>query len=279
MAIEIEMVNTIWTYWHQGIDEAPEIIHHCIRSIENHHQDWHIHILDKHSVTDFIEIPDIKSDVLKNMNLPHYSDLIRTKLLIKYGGVWADPTCYFTTSLGTWLPEHLDAGVFFFHKPGRDRIISTWFIAAEPRHPLLIKEYEELCYYWNRHDFRNLGRKEKSKTEYWLNRIINRNLDWPRIWFHPVMTKFVRLYPYMVYHFKVYDLIKRDSNIEEFYKKMNKFSADIPHKMQQFGLLEPLKEEAKKWIDQKRSPLYKLNWKINSGQIPAGSTLDYLIQH
>ena len=272
------MRNTFWTYWHQGIDEAPEIIHHCIRSFKAHHPDWQIHILNNNSVKDFIEPPEVKKEILDKMSLAHRSDLLRTKLLIKYGGVWADPTCFFTKPLDKWLPEYLDSGLFFFHKPGRDRIISNWFITCEPEHPFLIRLYEELCNYWNDYDFRNMGRTEKSKVEHWLKRIINRNLEWPRIWFHPIMTNLLRLYPYMVYHFKVYDLIQHDSELREYYEKMNKFSADIPHKMQRFGLLEPLSKEAKRWIDQKRSPLYKLNWKLKSDQIPDGSTLDYLIK-
>ena len=268
----------LWTYWHQGIDEAPEIIHHCIKSFEIHHPDWQIYVLDKNTVNEFIEIPNIKRDVLQKIGLAHRSDLLRTKLLIKYGGVWADPTCFFTKSLNSWLPQYMDAGLFFFHKPGRDRIISNWFIASKPKHPFLVKLFKELCNYWNNYNFRNLGRKEKSTTEYWLNRLINRNLDWPRIWFHPIITDFFRLYPYMIYHFKVYDLIRRDSEIEEYYKNMNKFSADIPHKMQRIGLLEPLSEDAKRWVDQICSPLYKLNWKLQTDQIPEGSTLDYLIK-
>jgi hypothetical protein len=210
------------------------------------------------------------------MTLAHRSDLIRTQLLIKYGGVWADPTIYFMKPLDEWLPDYMDADVFMFHRPGRDRVISNWFIAAEAKNPLLEKIYSELCTYWNDHEFKNLGRKEKSSVEQWLNRIINRNLSWPRIWFSPIMTRIFKLYPYMVYHFKVYDLIQSDRESAEIYRKMNKFSADTPHKMQRFGLLEPLSDEARQWIDEKKSPLYKLTWKLKSPSIPEGSVLHYL---
>ena len=52
----------------------------------------------------------------------------------------------------------MDAGVFMFHRPGRDRAVSNWFIAAEPNQPLLVRLYEALCRYWRENNFRNLDR-------------------------------------------------------------------------------------------------------------------------
>lgn len=233
--------------------------------------------MDQKNVEDYCDPLPIKEEVLNKMTLAHRSDLIRTKLLIKYGGVWADPTCFCIQPLEEWLPDYMDAGVFMFHRPGRSRIISNWFIAAEPNNPLLEKLYSELCMYWNKHHFVNLDRKEKSILEHWLNRFVNRKLNWTRIWFSPIMTKIFRLYPYMVYHFKVYDLIQTDEKCAEIFHAMNKYSADIPHKVQRFGLLNPLPNEARKWIDEKKSPLCKLTWKLGSTKIPKGSVLDYLI--
>lgn len=233
--------------------------------------------MDQKNVVDFCDPLPIKEEVLKKMTLAHRSDLIRTQLLIKHGGVWADPTIYFVRPLEEWLPEYMDAGVFMFYRPGRSRIISNWFIAAEPNNPLLEKLYSELCMYWNKHHFVNLGRNEKSTLEHWLNRIVNRNMSWTRIWFTPIMTRMIGLYPYMVYHFKVYDLTKRDKECEVILQTMNKYSADIPHKVQRFGLLEPLSDEAREWIDEQQAPLCKLTWKLESSTVPKGSVLDYLI--
>jgi hypothetical protein len=274
----VQDINKIWTYWHQGFDQAPEIIQHCIASWMRHHPNWEIHLLDQHSAKEFIDGPDVEEKVIQKLGLAHHSDLLRTQLLIKYGGVWVDPTCFCVQPLEEWLPEDMDAGLFMFHRPGRDRIISNWFIASEQENYLLVRLYDELCDYWNQYDFRNLGRKGKSKTEIWLNRILNRNLDWPRIWFMPLMTHAFKLYPYMVYHFKVYDLIKTDSDCAEVYQKMNKYSADIPHKMQRFGLLSPVTDEVRGWVENKRSPIYKLTWKLNGADILEGSVLEYLIQ-
>lgn len=82
----------------------------------------------------------------------------------------------------------------------------------------------------------------------------------------------------MVYHFKVYDLINTDSECAAIFQKMNKYSADAPHKIQRFGLLEPLTDEARQWIDESRSPLFKLTWKLDIQPIPNDSILDYLLR-
>lgn len=255
----------------------PKVVQACTEQMKQFHSQWNIHFLDSESVNDFIDPIPIRSDILNKMTLAHRSDLIRTQLLIKYGGVWADPTVYFVKPLDEWLPEVMDSGLFLFSRPGRDRIISNWFIAAKSGNPLLIKLYEELCDYWNNNDFRNLERLEKSKTEEWLNRIINRNLEWPRVWFSPMMIKLIKLYPYMVYHFKFYDLIRRNSECKKNWEKTPEISADGPHHLLRLGLLKPLRDEAKEWIDQKKSPLFKLTWKLDKEKIPEGTVLDYLI--
>ncbi len=253
------------------------MVRRCIEQLHNLHPDWKIHLLDAENVYEYIEPLPVKEEVLSKMILAHRSDLIRTQLLIRHGGVWADPTVYCVEPLDEWLPEKMESGLFLFSRPGRDRIISNWFIAAEPGNHLLIQLYGDLCDYWNRYPFRNLGRKEKSKTEYWLNRIINRNLDWPRIWFSPVMTRLLKLYPYMVYHYKFYDLIKRDQDCKIIWRMMDKISANPQAKLKRYGLIKPVNEELKKHIDEKKCLVHKLTWKLNMKENSQYSVLNYLL--
>ena len=53
-----------------------------------------INILDKFNIHDFTGPINIRDCILDRMTLAHKSDLIRTKLLLEYGGVWIDPTCF-----------------------------------------------------------------------------------------------------------------------------------------------------------------------------------------
>ena len=93
----------IWTYWHQGFDQAPRLVKKCTEEWIRIHPSWKIHLLDSSSVREFIDPLPIKSEVLDKMKLAHQSDLVRTQLLIRYGGVWADPTIWPLVPLDDWL--------------------------------------------------------------------------------------------------------------------------------------------------------------------------------
>jgi len=271
------MEHPIWTYWHQGFQSAPYIVQKCIDQIQELHPEAKIHLLDKHNVYDYAERVQVKEVTWSKMSLPHRSDLLRTQLLIKHGGVWIDPTVYCLLPLQGWLPEYMYDGLFLFHRPGNDRIISNWFIASEKGNYLLQKLYDSLIDYWNDHSFRNLESKKVSSLEYWCKRLINgRTLMLSQLWLSPIFTKVLRLYPYMIYHYMFYYLIRTDSKCRRIYENMPKLSADGPHRLQRLGLLQPLSKEGKKLVDDKKHSLQKLKWKIQPNNIPNNSHLLYL---
>ena len=268
--------RTIFTYWHQGVDQAPPVVRECIESLRTRNQGWTINILDSQNFRKWAEATPIDSDIWSRLSLAHRSDILRTQLLIKYGGVWADPTVWFCKSLDEWLPEVMDAGVFMFHRPGRDRAISNWFIAAEPGNPLLQRQFDALCTYWQENEFDNLNGPMSASGRV-LKRILNRNLELPRLWLRKPFIKLFRTYPYMVYHYMIYDLVRSDSELGAIWDRMPKVSADIPHFPAHKGLFEPLDSETKDFIDSRKAPLFKLTWKLPSDSIPEGSVLDYLL--
>lgn len=273
------MTPIIWTYWHQGFDQAPYVVKQCINRLQLLHPDAAIHLLDQHSIYDFADIVPIPANKWGKIVLPHRSDLLRTQLLIKYGGTWLDPTAFCLTKLTDWLPQYAEKGLFLFHRPGKDRIISNWFIAAEKDNKLLSQLYHSLVDYWNHNDFRNLGRRDPSVLEYWSNRILNgRSLALSQLWLSPLFTKLLRLYPYMIYHYMFYHLIKTKPECRALYEAMPRISADGPHRLQRLGLLAPATAEGRDLIHNKTVPLLKLNWKISTQDIPSDSHLAYLFK-
>ena len=73
-----------------------------------------------------------------------FSDLLRLKLLAKYGGVWADATLLCSTPLDHWV--HLcDAvrNLSGYQRPRRERTISSWFVAACPESIMIEKLLNE----------------------------------------------------------------------------------------------------------------------------------------
>lgn len=273
----MKIPRTIWLYWHQGFEEAPEIIKNCVSQWQLLHPSWTIHLLDNKNVDKFIDPLPLSDDKLDELTLAHRSDLIRTKLLIQHGGVWADPTCFPLKPLDNWLDKQMTSGLFLFYKPGRDRIISNWFIASEKENPLLKKLLTELCHYWENNTFVNLGNQYVWYEKY-VKKIYNRSLRSTQLWFTWFTRKVLKLFPYMVYHYTFYQLISRDPQSKIQWANMAKISADGPHKLQRAGLLSPVTRNIKELIKQKETPLFKLTWKIKATTWTDDSVLGYLFK-
>lgn len=270
--------KTIFTYWHQGFDAAPPVVKACARNLIQLHPGWEIHLLDQGSAPawlDPIRIPDHR---WQQLSLAHRSDLIRTQLLIKHGGVWADPTVWFTRPLDNWLPDQMPAGLFLYRYPGRDRAISNWFIAAETGNRLLMRLYDKLCKYWAENQFENFDRPMGS-TAHFIHRILSRNTELPRLWLNPLVIRLFRTFPYMIYHYAFYDLVRTDAECRAIWDRMPAVPADGPVGLLRHGLNERFDDVAKcLLLGPDRAPLYKLTWK-GIPQRPAEDTvLGFLVQ-
>ena len=213
----------IWMYWHQGFENSPELVQKCTAKWTELNPSWEVVLLTQKNLSEYLDALPIPSVIQGKMLLAHKSDLIRTQLLVKYGGVWADPTTYPLQKLDDWLPAYMTSGLFMFQNPGRDRVISNWFIAADKNNSLLAQLFTELCAYWSENNFKNLGAHTRSRLIQNLEVIINRNTDWPLVWFSPLMTKIFRIAPYLIYHYKFYQLVKNNLNLGRYFNEMPVF--------------------------------------------------------
>ena len=267
----------IYTYWHQGFDNAPRIVQACTAQLAYENIGWEVEAYDAESAKKIIRSIPISSERLSCLGHAHLSDLIRTKLLIDNGGVWVDPTVFVTRPLDNWLPSKMAAGIFLFSHPGRDRLISNWFIAAEAGHPILVSLYDSLCSYWDNNDFRR-GQSQSTRAGRMLARAINRNLTLPVLWFSWPVRRLLRQYPYMVYHYMFCRLVRNDAHLKEIFSAMPIVSADKPHALQRIGLGAPFGADAIRVLRDHDIPLHKLNWKVRAGGENADTVLDHLIQ-
>ncbi|MEM9823671.1 MAG: capsular polysaccharide synthesis protein, partial [Bacteroidota bacterium] len=83
--------------------------------------------------------------------------------------------------------------------------------------------------------------------------------------------------PYFWFFYLFEKLYHQNKVFQTIWDQTPKFSADIPHKIQHFGIFAPLDEAIKKDIDQAVDPLYKLTFKFDQEKLKAGSTLHYLL--
>ena len=266
----------IWILWLQGLSEAPFIVKKCVDSWVKENPEWEVVVLDSSNLNQYISL-DLPNQSLKQLSLNHRSDLIRVQLLSKYGGVWADATAFCVKPLDDWIDDYTNSGFFAFYKPGRDRIVSSWFIASSKGCPIVTKLGEQLALFWSKNTF-NINGKLQRKLRRPLEKTLGVSVITTRLWFSFWVIKLLKIYPYYIFHYMFERLVSSDRDCQAIWNHTPKISADGPHKIKRLGLFSPIDEEIKHDIDTKRIPVYKLTWKYDPSQYSSASVLYYLIQ-
>lgn len=133
-------------------------------------------LITKDNLNDYIDIPKFIWNRLDtgSMSLTHFSDYVRLSLLCKYGGIWADAACFFSSK----IPEPVgESNLFFFCSPtwlaynnsisisnvasvknipyslGTLHAGSSWFIVAKNGKSFLLRTVKKILeIYWGRED-------------------------------------------------------------------------------------------------------------------------------
>lgn len=154
---DVSIPKTVWFCWFQGLLQAPDLVKVCYETIKRNCKDFKIIVVDKNNFNKYANIPEI---ILEKWNKgiitnTHFSDILRTALLLKNGGIWIDATVLLTESIPA---EILDSKLFLFetYKPGRDGKaynISSWFIASCPNSIVFQQVMILLTKYWERNNY------------------------------------------------------------------------------------------------------------------------------
>lgn len=136
-------------YWDSGIETAPELVKACVQSWQDHNPGWTFNIWDGDSANRIVD----RAQFPANLKTTPYSDILRTFLLDKIGGVWVDATVFCTRPLDDWLPYLMTHCDFFaFRRPGPDREIASWFLASRPGRPIIRQLRAAVMDYWRRQE-------------------------------------------------------------------------------------------------------------------------------
>ena len=114
-ATPISSNTPIWVCWWQGEDQMPEMVKQCFKFIVKNSNGHNVNLITKENYSEFIDIPDyvIQKVSDKSITLAFLSDIIRTSLLAKYGGLWIDSTYWVTR------PLNIDGYKFFSIRQNR----------------------------------------------------------------------------------------------------------------------------------------------------------------
>ena len=267
------MPKTIWFLWFQGLDSAPYIVRKCHESWVARNPGWRVITLDEAALPSVASV-DYSAGNIGRLSRQHRADLLRLDLISHHGGVWADATCFCVQPLDDWLVPSIASGFFAFSRPRPGRIISNWFLAAEPGNALASRMFAEMLAYWGDHAFRNQQRQLVVKV---LTRLLARSPRTRRLWFSPVVRDWLRVGPYFAFMYTFERLVSDDPQCARVWRDTPKLSAVGPHRLYRAGLLSPATAELRSEIDRREVPVYKTAWDLGGRAIPAGSNLGYLL--
>lgn len=88
--------DKVWICWWQGIENAPEIVKSCVKSIKRNSEHHEVIIITEENYHDFVNFPAWLEEKKEKgiISRTHYSDLLRLEILSLYGGLWLDSTFY-----------------------------------------------------------------------------------------------------------------------------------------------------------------------------------------
>ena len=134
-----DVPKVIWTFW--ASYEVPNDVLTIIMSWKLISPGYDVYLVQDWNLLHFIdeEYFWVKSDALR-------SDLIRLKILMKYGGIWMDSTVTLTQSLNNILTGGFQA--FYTEQyctRGERDFIESWWLTAPANHPVISKWYNFLA--------------------------------------------------------------------------------------------------------------------------------------
>ena len=249
----------IWMYWEQGWDDAPILVQECAASWERMNPGWEVVRLDRSRIAEFDIFDEHVGALADKSSVQLRSDLVRLFLLIKHGGVWADATLYCRKPLETWVELDATARTQMFINPGPDRLISSWFIAANPDSPILTGWANALVNHIA--TMPNLGpitgwRKVIRKL---CDPFLNRSPQATLWWFAPLFRK-LSVWPYFLIHYAYNRVYFADEAFRALALGNRGASADPCHLLNIATKRERLDEVAELIVDQ-TIPCHKLDWR------------------
>jgi len=237
----------LWTYWHQGYENAPALVSRCMESWIARNRSWKINLLTAENLHETISLPDFYKEKL-DLPYPALSDVIRMHLLTRDGGVWADSTTWCVRPLDEWLENVVaETGFFAYALPAPGRPFSSWFIAATPQHEIMKRLTKETNNLWAQVSEGKLSIDPRAKDYFW---------------FHRLFDKLLRDVPSFA------DLWYRGSIIK----------ADAAHYLQVAGLKKAATADVELHIRNKLSNVYKLDWHFAPPVPGDGTVLDALFK-
>lgn len=151
---DLDGSSTIWVCWFQGMEEAPELVKMCYKSLKKYNGDHDICVLTDENIGSYVKFPSYIERKYQEGKIkrPHYSDMLRAAILYCYGGIWVDATMLFVESIPQFIWDS-DLFAFKFDPQGaRYQACSSQFIRGGVGNEILRRTLMGLFKFWKNHD-------------------------------------------------------------------------------------------------------------------------------
>lgn len=103
---KITPTSPIWTCWWQGEEAMPDIVKACHNAMHRFSDGHPVILITKENYKTYVDIPGyiIRKQQQGDIDLTHFSDILRMMLLARHGGIWMDSTLLVPAKpLGTFI--------------------------------------------------------------------------------------------------------------------------------------------------------------------------------
>ena len=147
-----EPTRIIWVCWLQGLENAPDIVKKCVASVKRNMPNYEVRVLTAENMFEYVTLPEHIVRKYKNgtISFTHFSDILRTALLVQHGGIWLDATVLLTDALPAQMT---DAPLFFLQKSVLSQMPhfgSNWFLVSYKGNPIMKRMLELMYVYWEK---------------------------------------------------------------------------------------------------------------------------------
>jgi hypothetical protein len=232
--------RTIYSLWLQGLDNAPDIVRLNLDRWARLNPDYQLNVLDQAAVDRLLaHLPLRPGEVA----VQAVSDIVRACLLADNGGVWVDASVFPAKALEEWLPSHMtSSGFFAFERPGPDRPISSWFLAATADNLMMQAWWAEILHFWS------------------VPRILREGIPDDPV---EAVSSWPDTYPYFWFHYLFQRLVDLNPTFARAWAECAKISADLPHLMQSRLGQDPNLAADELNTIAALAPVHKLNWRVD----------------
>lgn len=154
-----EVSPYIWVCWWQGENDMSPIVKECYRRICKYDQGKKVVLITDENLNEWVSFPNYIIEKYQKgiITKTHFSDLLRTELLLKYGGVWMDITLLTYSEVPSDFYNYpIYTGRYRYNRHdynvSRNRWTSFFWVSRYPNNILFKYMAEFWRVYWKEYD-------------------------------------------------------------------------------------------------------------------------------